>query len=103
MNFGEVIKVAWKSLTSNKSRSLLTMLGIIIGVAAVIIMMAISAGTEATIAESINGLGSNLIFINASFQRGGPIPGVDWCLQMWQPSVTRSRVWQGFRSNRMQM
>jgi putative ABC transport system permease protein len=75
MNFGEVIKVAWKSLTSNKSRSLLTMLGIIIGVAAVIIMMAISAGTEATIAESINGLGSNLIFINASFQRGGPNEG----------------------------
>ncbi len=75
MNFGEMLKVAWKSLTSNKLRSLLTMLGIIIGVAAVIMMMAISAGTEATIAEQINGLGSNLIFISASFQRGGPNEG----------------------------
>jgi putative ABC transport system permease protein len=71
MIFFELIAVAWKSLMSNKSRSLLTMLGVIIGVAAVIIMMAISAGTEATIAEAINGLGSNLIFINSSEMRGG--------------------------------
>jgi putative ABC transport system permease protein len=75
MNFGEMLKVAWKSLTSNKLRSLLTMLGIIIGVAAVIMMMAISAGTEATISEQIIGLGSNLIFISAAFQRGGPNEG----------------------------
>jgi putative ABC transport system permease protein len=75
MNFGEMLKVSWKSITSNKLRSLLTMLGIIIGVAAVIMMMAISAGTEATIAEQINGLGSNLIFISAAFQRGGPNEG----------------------------
>jgi len=72
MNFGEVIKSAWSSLVSNKLRSLLTMLGVIIGVAAVIMMISISAGTEATIAESINGLGSNLAFISAAFTRGGP-------------------------------
>ena len=72
MNFGEVIKTAWKSLVSNKLRSLLTMLGVIIGVAAVIMMISISAGTEASIAESINGLGSNLVFISAAFTRGGP-------------------------------
>jgi putative ABC transport system permease protein len=72
MRWREVIKVAWKSLLSNKMRSVLTMLGVIIGVGAVIIMMAISAGTEATIAESINGLGSNLVFIMSSMERGGP-------------------------------
>ncbi len=72
MNLGEVLKIAAKSLASNKLRSLLTMLGVIIGVAAVIVMISISAGTEATIAEQINGLGSNLLFINASFTRGGP-------------------------------
>ena len=55
----------------NKVRSLLTMLGVIIGVAAVIIMIAISAGTEATISDQIEGLGSNLVFIQASFGRGG--------------------------------
>jgi putative ABC transport system permease protein len=73
--FGEVLKAAWKSLNSNKLRSLLTMLGVIIGVAAVIMMIAISAGTEATISDAINGLGSNLIFISPNFQRGGPDAG----------------------------
>jgi putative ABC transport system permease protein len=72
MNLGEVIKIAWKSLMTNKLRSVLTMLGVIIGVAAVIMMVAISAGTEATIADRINGLGSNLLFINQAMLRGGP-------------------------------
>ncbi|HEX9018175.1 MAG TPA: ABC transporter permease, partial [Anaerolineaceae bacterium] len=75
MNLGEVVKIAWKSLASNKLRSILTMLGVIIGVAAVIMMIAISAGTEATIAERINGLGSNLLFISQSFSRSGPNQG----------------------------
>ena len=75
MNLGEVIKIAWKSLASNKLRSMLTMLGVIIGVAAVIMMIAISAGTEATIAEQINGLGSNLLFINAVLHPRRPEPG----------------------------
>jgi putative ABC transport system permease protein len=75
MRYGEVVKIAWKSLAGNKMRSFLTMLGVIIGVAAVIIMISISAGTEATIAEQINGLGSNLLFISASFTRGGPSQG----------------------------
>jgi putative ABC transport system permease protein len=72
VNVWEGFRIAWKSLASNKLRSILTMLGVIIGVAAVIMMIAISAGTEATIAERINGLGSNLLFINASMARGGP-------------------------------
>ena len=72
MNFLETLRVALKSLNSNKSRSVLTMLGVIIGVAAVIVMIAISSGTEATISESINGLGSNLIFISSAMTRGGP-------------------------------
>ncbi len=44
----KVIKIAWLAVMKNKIRALLTMLGIIIGVAAVIIMIGISAGTEAT-------------------------------------------------------
>ena len=75
MNFREVLNSAWKSLLSNKMRSTLTMLGVIIGVAAVIMMIAISAGTQATISEAINALGSNLLFISASFSRGGPGEG----------------------------
>jgi putative ABC transport system permease protein len=72
MSIREVFNVAIKSLTSNKSRALLTMLGVIIGVAAVIVMMAVSSGTEATISDRINSLGTNLLFISNSFTRGGP-------------------------------
>ena len=71
MSIFESIKLAWKSLINNKSRSLLTMLGVIIGVAAVIVMMSVSAGTEVTIADSINDLGSNLIFVTAAMTQGG--------------------------------
>ena len=74
MNLWETVKVAWEGIASNKVRSLLTMLGVIIGVAAVIVMVAISAGTEATIEEQITGLGSNLVFVTANFSRGGPGP-----------------------------
>src|SRR5664280_2315913 len=71
MNFSEVFMVALKSITSNKSRALLTMLGVIIGVAAVIVMIAVSTGTEATISEQINALGTNLLFISPASTRGG--------------------------------
>jgi putative ABC transport system permease protein len=71
----EVIRIAWEAITKNAVRSVLTMLGIIIGVAAVIIMIAISAGTEATITEQITSLGSNLVFVQSSFTRGGPGQG----------------------------
>ncbi len=68
----EAIRIAWEAIFKNKIRSLLTMLGIIIGVAAVIIMIAISAGTEATIQDQITSLGSNLVFVQGSMTRGGP-------------------------------
>ena len=66
----DIGRIAWEGVTRNKIRSLLTMLGVIIGVAAVIIMIAISAGTEAQIAAQIEGLGANLVFIQGSFGRG---------------------------------
>jgi len=75
MKFNKIIQVAWTGLTRNKLRSLLTMLGVIIGVAAVIVMISVSAGTEASIEEQINSLGTNLIFVRSSFQRGGFGPG----------------------------
>jgi putative ABC transport system permease protein len=71
MRPAEFLRIAWQSLRSNSLRSLLTMLGIIIGVASVIIMVGVSAGTERTIEEQITGLGSNLIFISGTLGRGG--------------------------------
>ena len=72
MKLSEVLRIAWEAILKNKVRSFLTMLGIIIGVSAVIIMVSISAGTEATIQEQITSLGSNLLFVQSSFARGGP-------------------------------
>lgn len=72
MRLTEAMRIAWEAILKNKIRSVLTMLGIIIGVAAVIIMVAISAGTEATIQEQITSLGSNLLFVQSSFGRIGP-------------------------------
>jgi putative ABC transport system permease protein len=69
------LKVAWEGLTLNKGRSFLTTLGVIIGVAAVIVMMAISAGAEAEIADQINALGANLIAVMPSFTQGGVAGG----------------------------
>ena len=71
MRASKIIQIASRGLTKNKLRSLLTMLGVIIGVAAVIIMISISSGTEAAIEEQITGLGTNLVFVQSSFTRGG--------------------------------
>ena len=71
MNITEVFRISWEAVLKNKIRSLLTMLGIIIGVAAVIIMIAVSNGTASAIASQITSLGSNLIFITPNFSRNG--------------------------------
>ena len=60
----EALAVAGEGLAANKVRSLLTTLGVIIGVAAVILMLAISAGTEAAIAKQISALGANLVIVS---------------------------------------
>jgi putative ABC transport system permease protein len=71
MTTRKIFRSAWEGLMLNKVRSFLTTLGVIIGVASVIIMLAVSAGTEAAIADQINALGANLIIVSPA--RG--IPG----------------------------
>ncbi len=63
MNLLESIRIAIRSLTANKMRAILTMLGIIIGVMAVIAMMSIGRGAQATIINQIQSIGTNLLFI----------------------------------------
>lgn len=63
MNFLQAFIEAIESLASNKLRSILTILGIVIGVGAVIAMLAIGTGAENSITGEIQGIGSNLIFI----------------------------------------
>ncbi len=78
MNIGQAIIEAMESLTANKLRSGLTILGIIIGVAAVIAMLAVGQGAQETITGSISGIGTNLLFVfqgnqNIKIQNPKPI------------------------------
>lgn len=63
MNLLAVLKVALKALRVNKLRTALTMLGMIIGVAAVIAMLAVGSGAQARVREQLAGLGSNLMLV----------------------------------------
>lgn len=72
MNFINLIKVAFRAIASNAFRSFLSMLGIIIGVAAVIIMMAIGQGSKENIRKELSSIGTNLITVQpGADMRGG--------------------------------
>lgn len=72
MNILQFFKEAFSSLLSNKMRTFLTMLGILIGVAAVISMLAIGNGATASITSSIESMGTNLIFISQNSDVSNP-------------------------------
>jgi putative ABC transport system permease protein len=63
MNFAALLRIALRALAVNKLRSALTMLGIVIGVGAVIVMIAVGAGAQARVEEQIRALGSNLLLV----------------------------------------
>jgi len=63
MNIRAILRIATDALLRNRSRSLLTMLGVIIGVAAVIVTVAIGAGARTSVSNQINSLGSNLLVV----------------------------------------
>jgi len=70
MNVTESIRIAVGALTANKLRSILTMLGIIIGVGAVITLVSVGQGVEKMVTDSIQGIGSNLLFVIPSDPEG---------------------------------
>ena len=63
MDFLQTLKIALRALRTNKMRSFLTMLGIIIGIAAVIAMMAVGSGASYVISQQIASIGSNIILV----------------------------------------
>lgn len=67
------VKMAWKSIVSNKMRSFLTMLGIIIGVMALVVLVSLANGATTSVTDSINSLGSNLLMVSISDDKGMPI------------------------------
>ncbi|MBI3150866.1 MAG: ABC transporter permease [Chloroflexi bacterium] len=72
MSFAQAILEALESLNGNKMRSGLTVLGIVIGVAAVIAMLAVGNGAQASITGSISSIGTNLLFVFSGSPQQGP-------------------------------
>lgn len=72
MTITQAIQVALRALAANKLRSALTMLGIVIGVGAVIAMMSVGQGAQSQVTQSIRSMGTNLLFVRpGSTQQGG--------------------------------
>src|SRR5258707_13516699 len=75
METAELIRLSIKSLTTNKLRSILTTLGIIIGVFAIILLVSLGAGLQKYITSQISGLGSNLLFVIPGSTQAARGPG----------------------------
>ncbi len=90
MNFTNLLKVAFKAIINNKFRSFLSMLGIIIGVGAVIIMMAIGQGSKESIRANISQMGTNIIMIHPGAERRGGVRQDPSAMQTLKPEDYQS-------------
>jgi len=73
VRFYELIRFAGGAIVANPMRSALTSLGVVIGVAAVVMMTSIGAGAQQRVAGAISGLGTNLVIVTPNFQRAGAV------------------------------
>ena len=71
----EPLDTAWTSVVTHKLRSFLTILGVVIGIASVIMLMSVGKGTEASILKNISGLGANQITIRGGASSSGGVRG----------------------------
>ena len=73
MHYANLFRIAIRALVRNKLRAFLTMLGIIIGVASVIAMLAIGEGSKANIRKEMSSMGTNMVMVMPNFQRRGGV------------------------------
>ena len=90
MLYKDALKSATRSLTHGKMRSILTMLGIVIGIASVIILMSIGASAQALILNQVQGIGSNLVFV---------IPGGSSSSRFASPAAAQGIVIKTLKQN----
>ena len=67
------LKMAMKSISGNKTRAFLTMLGIIIGVVALVVLVSLVNGATSSVTDTISGLGNNLLTVTVSDDKGNPV------------------------------
>ena len=80
-------KMALKSISGNKMRSFLTMLGIIIGVMALVILVSLVNGTTSSVQDTINSLGSNMVGVSISNDYGNPVRKEDLDEWVKRPNI----------------
>ena len=73
MNFAMIFKVALRAIMRNKTRSVLTCIGIIVGIAAVIAVMAIGQGAQTMMVKQISSMGNNLVMVFPERRRAGSV------------------------------
>lgn len=73
----QAIKMAWKSISSNKMRSFLTMLGVIIGVMSLVVLVSLVDGTTTSVTDQISNMGSNLLTVTVNDDKGNPLKYAD--------------------------
>lgn len=73
----QAVKMAWKSIASNKMRSFLTMLGIIIGVMSLVVLVSLVSGTTKSVTDQISSIGSNLLTVTVQDDKGRPLKLAD--------------------------
>jgi putative ABC transport system permease protein len=71
MSYLESIRIAWRTLGANRARSFLTVLGIIIGVAAVVCMVAVGDGARSQVTEGLRTLGTNILYVSPGAAKSG--------------------------------
>ena len=69
----QALKMAWKSISGNKVRAILTMLGIIIGVVALVVLVSLVDGATSSVTDTISDLGNNLLTVTISDDKGSPV------------------------------
>ena len=77
MNIVESFRIAMRSLGANKMRAGLTMLGVIIGVAAVIALVSIGRGMSAAVTAQVESIGTNLLFVRPGSSQQGGVRGAE--------------------------
>jgi putative ABC transport system permease protein len=77
MSLIEGFRSAWEGLAANKMRAVLTMLGVIIGVAAVVALLSVGEGVEESVAEQIQSIGTNLITVGPDAEQSGQLTNGD--------------------------
>ena len=90
MKLFEALALAISGLSANRLRSSLTMLGILIGVAAVILLVAVGNGTSVQVQQQVQSLGSNIVYVYPSTARVGGVTRYSNELRPVKPSTPKS-------------